>query len=492
MRRRIARRSLGLALGITLVTGALQGREPAQAAAPRAGNGLQSWRDEILYLILPDRFYNGDHSNDRNANPQDPFAYHGGDLAGVLQKLDYLQQLGVTALWFTPISDNQDNPLVGKYWGYHGYWIQNIAKVDEHFGDEQLFRQVVQSAHERGMKVVLDAVVNHPGYDAPMVKDPRYERWFHKNGAITDWDDPYQNENFDVAGLPDFNTENVEVAKYMEDEWAAWIPRADLDGFRLDTVRHVPLAFWNRFSKAIHERAGKPFFLVGEVSYHDARKLPPYMTEGGLDSLFDFQLFGTMRDVFARGKSAKLLSETLKLDALYPDAGMLAPFIDSHDEVRFITEAGGDERRLRLALAFLMGLRGIPTLYYGTEVAMPGGKDPDSRRDMAWGTNPEMLAYTQRLIALRKELMPLRRGTQTELFADDQVYAFARHLDGDEVLVVVNASDRPLTRDLAMRKGSRLTEGTKLANRLASDTAIVRKGRLTLNLKPFEAKILTR
>lgn len=492
MRRRAVRWGQALALGMLLVTGALQGRSPAQAAAPKAVEGVKAWRDEILYLILPDRFYNGDRQNDRNVNPQDPFAYHGGDLAGVLQKLDYLQELGVTALWFTPISDNQDNPLVGKYWGYHGYWIQNIAKVDEHFGDERLFREVVRQAHARGMKVVLDAVVNHPGYDAPMVKDPRYDRWFHKNGAITDWDDPYQNENFDVAGLPDFNTENVEVLKYMEDEWSAWIPRADLDGFRLDTVRHVPLAFWNRFSRTVHERAGKPFFLVGEVSYHDARKQPPYLTEGGLDSVFDFQLFGTMREVFARGKSARLLSEALKLDAIFPDPTMLAPFIDSHDEVRFITEAGGDERRLRLALAFLMGLRGIPTLYYGTEVAMPGGKDPDSRRDMAWGTNPEMLAYTRRLIAVRKELTPLRRGAQTELFADDQVYAFSRHQDGAEVVVVVNASDRPLTRDIPVRRDGKLSDGMRLGNRLAADVATVRKGRLTLDLKPFEAKILAR
>lgn len=494
MRRRVAYWGQCLALGLTLIAGALPGGTPARAAQPTAQptafEGVKRWRDEIIYLVLPDRFYNGDRKNDRDVNPQDPFAYHGGDLAGITQKLDYLQHLGVTALWLTPVNDNQDGPLVGKYWGYHGYWIQNFDKVEERFGDEQTLKELVTQAHARGLKVLLDAVVNHPGYDAPMVKDPRKVNWFHHNGNITDWDDAYQNENFDLAGLPDFNTENAEVLKFMEDQWSAWTKRIDLDGFRLDTVRHVPIPFWTRFCRTIHERAGRPFFMVGEVSYHDAHKLPPYLTQGGLDSLFDFHNFGVLREVFARGRSPRLLSEAFKLDSLYPDAGILATFIDSHDETRFITEAKGDERRLRLALAFLLTMRGIPTLYYGTEVAMPGGKDPDSRRDMAWGTHPAMLGYTKRLTNLRTELAPLRRGTQTELFVDDAVYAFSRAFDGQEVLVVVNASDRPLTREIPLAEGTRLTDGTRLKNRLAADAVVIRGGRATVNLRPLEAKIL--
>lgn len=492
MRRGLARWGQGLALGMMLIGSGLQGPAPARAAAPDATEGVKAWRDEIIYLILPDRFYNGDRSNDGNADPRDPFAYHGGDLAGILQKLDYLHALGVTALWLTPVSDNQDNPLMGKYWGYHGYWIQNIGKVDEHFGDERTFKELVRQAHARGMKVLLDAVVNHPGYDAPMVKDPRYVDWFHHNGEVTDWDDPYQNENYDIAGLPDFNSENAKVLRFMEDQWSAWIQRADLDGFRLDTVRHVPVPFWDHFTRTIHQRAKKPFFLVGEVSYHDAHKLPKYLTQGGLDSLFDFHMFETMREVFAKGRSARLLSEAFELDTLYPDPGMLSPFLDSHDEVRFLDAAGGDERRLRMALAFLFGMRGIPTVYYGTEVAMPGGKDPDNRRDMAWGTNPEMLDYTRGLIRLRKELAPLRRGTQIELMADDAVYGFTRRLGDDEVLVVVNASDRPQIRELTLAAASKLPDGLRLKNRLGSDTPVVKARRVPLSFQPLEVKILTR
>lgn len=466
----------------------------AEAAKPSPSPAVANpdrWKDEVIYLIMVDRFFNGNPKNDRKSDPRAPFAYHGGDLEGIIQKLDTLKDLGVTMLWLTPVSDNQDNALEGKYWGYHGYWIQRFDKVEEHFGSELDFKRLVDAAHARGLKVILDAVVNHPGYDAPMAQEYSYRDWFHKNGDITDWEDPYQNENFKLAGLPDFNSENLEVLKFMEDAWSSWVKRYGIDGFRMDTVRHVPLPFWSRFNQTLRERAGKPLFIVGEVSYHQPRKLVPYLEDGHFDSLFDFPMFGTMREVFARGGSMKLLADRLRQDAVYPDAGRLSPFLDNHDEARFMTEAKGDARRLTLALTCLFTMRGIPSLYYGTEVGMQGGRDPDNRRDMTWGANPGLFQTTRSLIALRKELAPLRHGRMVERLADDQVYAFSRILGDQEVVVVLNNHERPQRRTVTLT-GTTAPEGSDWVNRLGADRHRSQGQSLSLELAPFEAKVLVR
>lgn len=449
-----------------------------------------SWQDDVIYLVMTDRFHNGDRQNDHDADPKDPFAYHGGDLAGVIQKLDYLKDLGVTALWITPHVDNQNGRFMGKYTGYHGYWIQDFDRVDEHFGDEATVKRLVDEAHKRGLKVLFDVVVNHPGYDAPMVKDPKFADWFHKNGDITNWNDPYQNENYKLVGLPDFNSEHAAVLDFMVEKWGGWIARTGVDGFRLDTVRHVSIPFWKRFNAAMHQKGGKNFFLVGEVSWEQAHQVAPYMRESGIDSAFDFPLYYTLTDVFARGKSMKLLGEQLANDRLYPDAQKLSPFVENHDAPRFLHIAKGDERKLRLALAFVLTIRGIPTVYYGTEVAMTGAGDPDNRRDMAWGTNPAMHAYTRKLLHLRRDHAALRRGEQTELFRDDTVYGYMRHDRREQVLVFLNNGHQARTVSVTLPVKSPVHDGV-FTNRLGGDRVNLAHRKLTLTLRPNEAKVLT-
>ncbi|MFP5502956.1 MAG: alpha-amylase family glycosyl hydrolase, partial [Candidatus Sericytochromatia bacterium] len=319
---------------------ALAAPTPSATAAPSAV--AQAWQNEVIYLIMTDRFYNGDRTNDFKVRPNDPHGFHGGDLEGVIRKLDYIKDLGATAIWLTPIVDNQDNAFLDQYWGYHGYWIQDFEKVEEHLGTEATYKRLVDEAHKRGLKVIMDVVANHVGYDAPVTKDESFKDWFHHNGSISNWEDPYENENFDLAGLPDFNTENKEVLEFHEEVWGDWIKRTGLDGFRIDTVRHVPRPFWIRFNETMRKTGGDKFLLLGEVSYHTPEALAPYITEAKFDSLFDFPLSFALVDVFAKGQSMRLLDQRLKEDGRYPDAKMLTTFLDNHDYPRFLTVAGGD------------------------------------------------------------------------------------------------------------------------------------------------------
>lgn len=429
------------------------------------------WPDDVIYLVMPDRFANGDRTNDRDVRPGDPHAYHGGDLAGLIGKLDYIKALGATALWLTPFNDNQDGPLDGKYWAYHGYWIQDFNRVDEHMGTEADVKRLVAEAHARGLKVLFDVVANHTGYDAPIAKDPARRDWFHLNPSVTDWDDPYQNENYKVAGLPDLNTENAAVLDHLVDAWAGWAERTGVDGFRLDTVRHAPIPFWNRFHREVRARVGRPLFTVGEVSYHDPALQPPYLAGGGLSAIFDFSMFETLVGVFAEGRPLAELGKRLAEDSRFDDPRRLAPFLDSHDERRFLTAAGGDRRKLHLALAVLMTLRGTPTLYQGTELAMEGDRDPDNRRDMRWDLavpGNATLAYTKRLIALRRA-MPALRGRETA-WADlaPQAALMTRRAGKETAWVVLNASASARTLGPVALPGA---SGARLADRLGGAAA---------------------
>ncbi|HEY9723187.1 MAG TPA: alpha-amylase family glycosyl hydrolase [Oscillatoriaceae cyanobacterium] len=485
-----------LGLAAMLLAGCAHGPlgEPAFAAGTQqalsARASVDSWRDDNIYFVLTDRFFDGDRANDMNVDKQNPNAYHGGDFQGVIDKLDYLKNLGVTAIWVTPINDNIDGAFVGKYWAFHGYWIKDFTKVDEHLGTEEKFRELVRDAHAKGIKVLLDIVVNHAGYGAPIATNPQTSGWFHHNGNITNWDDQHQLEYNDIDGLPDFNTENPQVIQYMEQTWAGWIQRTGVDGFRIDTVKHVPIAFWSVFNAYIHAHAPSGFFELGEVLNGDPDYLQPYLTQGGFNSLFDYPMYYTFDQVFAQGGSMRQLAARFAQDNKYPDASLLSPFLDNHDQPRFLTRAGGDERKLRLALACLYTMRGVPMLYYGTECGMQGGPDPDNRKDMAWGQDSALTQYVSTLLHLRTASEPLRRGRQLEMWQDDQVYGFAR-LDGkQEVDVLLNNADSAQTRQVPLRAESALPDGTVLVDQLSGDRFTVQHHQLAITLGPKQARVL--
>jgi glycosidase len=266
----------------------------------------------------------------------------------------------------------------------------------------------------------------------------------------------------------------------MVTNWGSWITRFGLDGFREDTVRHAPQSFWHRFNAAMHQLSKKPFFTVGEVSYHDPAKIAPYFENAGLDSAFDFPMFETLNRVCAKGEPMTKLAARFAEDKVYKDARMVSPFLDNHDEVRFATTAGGDERKIRLGLAALITMRGIPSLTWGTEVGLLGGKDPDNRHDMPFGQAPALRAYTKQLLGLRRDHAAFRRGWQATLFADEHVIAYRRQAPGSHAVVILNNADHAVTRHIP-----------NPGNRWVDALDGTRYGRsLEVKLAPFQARIL--
>lgn len=461
----------------------------------------RNWQDEIIYFIFTDRFANADRSNDYNVKPNDPWAYHGGDLDGVISKLDYIKDLGATAIWLTPVIDNRDNAFVADFgggnmqeiWGYHGYWFKDFYKVDEHLGDMNKLRQLVQQAHRRGIKVLLDIVVNHTDYDHPFAQaknDPnsQYHKWFNHHGVIQDWNDQWWVENGELAELPDLNQDNPDVRRYLLDSMKFWARESGADGFRIDTVKHVPRSFWKLFNREMRSAMGDDFLLLGEIYTGYPEFQAPYLHEG-MHTAFDFPLYYAIKDVWGQGQSMRRLGEIFEKDHLYPNPNLLSPFIDNHDVPRFVHEANGRGRdRLMAAMGFLFTIRGMPMMYYGTEVALPGGADPDNRRDMQFNRDPELQNYVKRLTRMRKQYPALRRGKQLEMWQDDRVYAFTRLTPqrDQEVMAFFNNGNSPETRSIPIRAESPLKQGGTLVNVFNDgDRLQIENGKVKVTVPPL-------
>lgn len=459
-----------------------------------------TWTDEVMYFIVTDRFNNGDRSNDRNVEPSNEWGYHGGDIAGVIAKLDYLKSLGVTTVWLTPWVDNDDTPLAldggKKLWGFHGYWPKNLEAVDEHLGSMALTRTFVQEAHRRGMKVMQDHVLNHTGYQHPWGKnrkDPKdpHHSWFNQHGEITNWDDPFQMVYGDLAKLPDWNQDNPEVSKYLIDNASWWVKQTGVDGLRVDAIKHVDHKFWRQFTSEIKSRHPN-LMLLGEVLHGDPKVVSSYMRDG-FDSMFDFPLYYGITDVFAKGASARKLGNLLAQDNTYPDGSFLTPFIDNHDVPRFMSQAGSNgKERLKGALTLTLTIRGMPCIYYGTEGALKGAGDPSNRADMPWNNlDADLTAHIKRLTGLRKQFPVLAKGRQLEMWQDDQVYAYSRQEGKEEAIVVLNTGDRPITRKISVRAESMLTDGTQLTDQLGGPGVSIDRGTLTVTLPARQQAIFT-
>lgn len=395
----------------------------------------RTWQDEAIYFIMVDRFNNMDPTNDQNVNVNDPKGYFGGDLKGVTAKLDYIKEMGFTAIWLTPIFKNMPG-------GYHGYWIEDFYEVDPHFGTLGDLKTLVKEAHKRDMKVILDFVANHVGYNHPWLHDPTKKDWFHPKKEIFDWNDQTQLENGWVYGLPDLAQENPEVKTYLIDAAKWWIKETDIDGYRLDTVRHVPKSFWQEFAKEV-KSVKKDFFLLGEVWSDDPRYIAEY-GKYGIDGFVDYPLYGAVKQSLARrDASLRPLYDVWEYNKTFYDRPyLLGSFLDNHDTVRF-TKLAIDNRnnpisRIKLAMTYLFTAPGIPIMYYGTEIAMNGGQDPDNRRLMDFRADPEIIDYLKKIGPLRQELPSLRRGDFTLLYEKDGMAVLKRQYQDETTVIAIN------------------------------------------------------
>ncbi len=449
---------------------------PLLARADSHGRFEGISRDDVIYLIMPDRFADGDPSNNRPAGSSgsydrgNPMAYHGGDLRGIREHLGYLHELGVTALWLTPVWKNTDSD-------YHGYHVVDFYALDDHMGSMAEYQALVAEAHRLGIKVLIDYVVNHTGPHHPWANDPPTPTWFHGtpahhlepaysfNGLVDPHASPreYLNtlDGWFAGRLPDLNPDDPALALYLAQNAMWWTEIAQLDGFRLDTFPYSTRQFWSGW----HERLRQVYPRIndiGEVADGDSA-ITAFFEGGrkqfdgidtGLATVFDFPLYYGVRDVVIGGASMKKVVDVLRHDELYPHPDMLVTFIGNHDQTRFVSEKGSDPAKLKAALSLLLTLRGIPQIYSGDEIAMPGGNDPDNRRDFPGGfpgdprnaftasgrtaEQQDVFAYVQSLLALRKSHPALRTGKQWHIGWDDTYYAFLRELPEDNLLVVYN------------------------------------------------------
>lgn len=448
--------------------------------------------DDVIYLLMPDRFANGDPKNDDPLISKGLYDrvesrfYHGGDFQGIIKKLPYLKELGITAIWLNPIYDNNnqlneretyDNRAITDY---HGYGAVDFYGVEEHFGDLDLYKELVDAAHKQGIKVIMDQVANHTGPYHPWVNDSPTPTWYngseqeHLANVWQTWtlNDPYatdqtQKETLDgwfIDILPDLNQNDEETAFYLIQNSLWWIGVSGIDAIRQDTLPYVPRRYWREWADAV-KREYPDFVLLGEMFDGDPAKVaffqggrPRYDgVDSGIDSLFDFPLYYKVRDAFAKKQSVHELAVTLSKDWLYENSDLLVIFLGLHDVSRFMNEDGATTQGLKLAFTFLLTTRGVPLIYYGDEIAMPGGGDPDNRRDFPGGwkedernafkssgrlpDEDDVFQYLKTLTHLRKQQNPLRKGKLVNLLANDQVYAYARTDDKDCVIIVINNSD---------------------------------------------------
>lgn len=480
---------------------------PPPESAPVSIVPQRDWSDAIIYFVLIDRFADGDAANNARVERRNPGGYHGGDLTGLARQLDEIAALGATAIWINPVVRQIDRPVWAQgppgsgwergfeHWPFHGYWADDFERLEPHFGTETELKTLVEAAHARGLKVLLDVVYNHAGYGARYVTDPATRHWV-RAGEGDCAADPLTCQ---VGGLPDFRTELPEVREYFFRAHLGLARRVGLDGFRLDTVKHVEHDFWRAHRARSRTELGQSFFLLGEVWGGSHEVLDPWFAGDEMDAGFDFSFRGSCRGfVDGQGRTVAFAAY-LKKRHQVRRGYHLAHYLSSHDEPMLLHELGNDLSKFRLCVALQMTSLGIPVIYYGEEVARRGGAWPTNRSDMPWGsralapgegvTRDEALrAYYQQLIALRRAHPALARGTFRELSSAGDLLVFAREDEGsgDAVVVAVNRGAQSAAATVPVPQRWR---GRTVREALSGAPAVANDGQLTIEAPPRTAQV---
>lgn len=441
---------------------------------------------QLMYFMLIDRFNNGSVGNDRPMKRPDVHPkvdYFGGDLAGLQQKIEdgYFEKLGVNTLWISPVSQNPDKPYgfyapaATRFSGYHGYWPVSSSKVDDRFGSNDELKNLVRSAHKKEMNVLLDYVANHVHEDHPLYKrHPEYATDLYlPDGTmnVEKWDEHRLTTWFDTF-LPSLDFSNPDVIEMMTDSAIYWLREFNLDGFRHDACKHIPEEFWRMLTLKVKKQLpGKQVFQIGET-YGSPKLIASYLTSGMLDGQFDFNVYDIANTTFA-GVSGNLMrvQEVLRSSlTTYGQHNLMGNISGNHDKPRFMAYASGDlaigedakkagwEReigisdstaydRLLLFHAFNLTIPGIPVLFYGDEIGLTGGNDPDCRKMMRfddWNTRETKLwEGVARLTTLRRENPVLMYGSFIDLKVNPYQWIYARKYFDKEAIVAFNTSDQP-------------------------------------------------
>ncbi len=452
----------------------------------------------ILYNAFVDRFNDADPSNNRPLNRADvlPAAdYHGGDIKGITEKIrdGYFKSLGVNTVWISPLVKNPEGAFgywpepESKFSAYHGYWPISFTLIDDRYGTEEDLLELVRIAHENDMNVLLDIVANHVHEEHPVYQE--HPEWatelYLPDGTLNTerWDEYRLTTWFDVF-LPTLDLAKPEVYEMLSDSAVYWINKYNLDGFRHDATKHVPLVFWRALTRKLKEQTAggeRQFYQIGET-YGGPELISSYLGTGMLDAQFDFNVYDDALAVFIREEeSFSRLDASLRESLQYYGAHNLMGYITGNqDRGRFTSYAGGDllfeedakaagwtreigvgdesgYKVTEMLFAFNMTIPGLPVIYYGDEIGMPGGNDPDSRRMMRFdGLNEQektVLNTVEKLTELRTNEMPLMYGDFETLKINEQTYAYCRTFFDRIVIVVINKGKtaQNLTFDLPER-----------------------------------------
>ena len=444
---------------------------------------------DVMYLIMSDRFANGNPNNDSNAslnekaNRANKDGRHGGDIEGIIKNLDYIQSLGVTAVWPTPLCEDND-----ERGSYHTYGQSDVYKIDARFGTNDDYLRLSAELHQRGMKNIMDYVTNHWGWQHWMYKDlPTYD-WVHQfpgysqsNYRMTTQFDPNAAaidakncmDGWFVKSMPDLNQSNPLVLKYLTQNAIWWIEYADLDGFRVDTYSYNDKEGIAQWTKAITDEYPN-FNIVGEVWMHDQAQMAYWQKDSKigaiqsynsyLPSVMDFTLHDALGAVFNEDKAEWdkgmiKVYDNFANDFLYPNSNNILVFAENHDTNRFNDTYKNDFRKYQMAMALIATIRGIPQLYYGSEIGMAGNKgvgDGDIRRDFPGGWNGDthnaftqtgrtqeqnkFYDFTSQLFQWRKSKTVIHTGKMMHYVPENNVYVYFRYNEQETVMVVINNS----------------------------------------------------
>jgi glycosidase len=464
---------------------------------------------DVLYLIMPDRFANGDASNDvwddEPVNRNEPFARHGGDFAGISENLDYLNDLGITTIWLNPVMENKMHH--DKYQSYHGYAVTDFYKIEPRLGSNESYRFLIEEIHKKGMKIVMDMIYNHCGSLHWWMKDLPCKDWLnhqdgfvptsHNSFAIADIHAPQSEidamtKGWFVESMPDMNQQNPLLADYLIQNSIWWIEYAQIDGIRHDTHPYADFDFLAEWCKKINDEYPS-FNIVGESWFtlpwwQRSSKVNPKQTN--LKTIMDFDLMNACAEAFSPNIDADYdlykLYKVIAQDYLYSDSDNILVFLDNHDLSRFIKKDEPDLHRYKQALAFIITTRGIPQIYYGTEILMHGEKhegDGLLRKDFPGGWKDdkinaftrngitylqnEALNYIQKLLQWRKTNKAICEGKLIHYAPDSNCYVYLRIKDKNKVLVILNGTNKE--QSLRMNKYSEITENSKSGKEIISE-----------------------
>lgn len=442
-----------------------------------AGHSKEEWKSRTIYQLLTDRFASGSSSGCGNLGN-----YCGGTYQGIINNLDYIQDLGFDAIWITPIVKNYDN-------GYHGYWATDLYSLNPNFGSEDDFKSLLSACHAKDIWVMVDVVGNHMGGDISKIGSfnpfNQSDHYHDCNGCpsncqISDYNNPAETEHCRLAGLPDLNQDNSFVRQGLLD-WIRWLGSTyDIDGFRVDTLPEVKKSFWSEF------QTSASMFAIGEAFNGDPAYVGPFQG-GALDSVLSYPMYYTLRDVFGSQKSMTGFQSRLQqYEENFSDPSVLGTFVDNHDNARFLSSQS-DYQLYKGALTYVLMGAGIPIVYYGSEQGFAGGNDPNNREPLwsaGFDTSHELYKYIATVNAARAGMD--KSSPEVQRYADDSFYAFTR---GDVFVALTNvgSSGAGVSRSITYHP---YADGTKLCSIFySSDCITVSGGKFEVYLNSGESKI---